>query len=137
MAASEDFDDLVSAHNDVVRIERLTHHIQRIREGQDEMRQTLNKLAEAVSKLAVIEERQNQDRQAVERAFAAIADLAKHLDASVDRIMERIERGENRLIELERSDSLNKQARYWLFGAIGTGGAAIFYAIAKNIGLAK
>ena len=137
MAASEGFDDLVSAHNDAVRIERLTHHIRHIRESQDKMEATLGKLAEAVSKLAVIEERQNQDRQATERAFAAIADMAKHHDASVARIMGRIERVEDRLIELERSDGLNKQARYWLFGAIGTGGAAIFYAIAKSIGLAK
>lgn len=135
--AGESLDDLMSAHNDVVRIERLTHHIQRIREGQDEMRQTLNKLAEAVNRLAVIEERQNQDRQAMERAFAAIADMAKRHESSVARIMERIERLENRLIELERSEGLNKQARYWLFGAIGTGGAAIFYTIAKTIGLAK
>lgn len=36
----ENLDDVLSAHNDVVRIERLTHHIARIREGMDEMRAT-------------------------------------------------------------------------------------------------
>lgn len=36
----ENLDDVLSAHNDVVRIERLTHHIARIREGLDEMRAT-------------------------------------------------------------------------------------------------
>lgn len=37
----ENLDDVLNAHNDIVRIERLTHHIQRIREDQmDEIRAT-------------------------------------------------------------------------------------------------
>ena len=30
----ENLDDVLNAHNDVVRIERLTHHIQRIRDDR-------------------------------------------------------------------------------------------------------
>jgi len=41
MIDSDDLHDLAPERNDVVRIERLTHHIQRIREDQmDEIRAT-------------------------------------------------------------------------------------------------
>lgn len=36
----ENLDDALNANNDVVRIERLTHHIARIREGMNEIRAT-------------------------------------------------------------------------------------------------
>lgn len=133
----DDLHSIASEHDDVVRIERLTHHIRRIRESQDKMETTLGKLADAVNRLAIIEERQNQDRAAMERAFNAIAELSKKHDSSTERVMTYIERIENRLVELERVEGLNKQARYWLFGAIGTGGAAILYALMRSIGVGQ
>lgn len=133
----ENLDDVLNAHNETARIERLTHHMLRIRESQDKMEQTMGKLADAVNRLAIIEERQNQDRAAMERAFNAIAEVGRKHDAAMDRVMQAVERVEGRVDELERFEGLNKQARYWLFGAIGTGGAAILYALMRSIGVGR
>lgn len=43
----EDFDDVLHATNDIVRIERISHHIQRIREDQHAMRTAIEKMSEA------------------------------------------------------------------------------------------
>lgn len=137
---TDDFEDLRTLsqlHSETARIDRLTHHIQRIRESQDKMEATMGKLADAVNRLAIIEERQNQDRAAMERAFNAIAEMGRKHDAAMDRVMQYVERVENRLVDLERVEGLNKQARYWLFGAIGTGGAAILYALMRSIGVGQ
>lgn len=37
----ENLDDVLNAHNDIVRIERITHQIQHIREDQHAMRAAL------------------------------------------------------------------------------------------------
>ena len=39
--ADDDLHSIAKEADDVVRIERLTHHIQRIREGMDEMRKQI------------------------------------------------------------------------------------------------
>lgn len=44
MAYSEDLHSIAKEANDVVRIERLTHHIARIREGLDGMRKGQDEL---------------------------------------------------------------------------------------------
>lgn len=56
-----------------------------------EMKATMEKLADAVTKLAVIEERQNTDRLALERAFAEIAKLQKRQDEDSDRHTTKVE----------------------------------------------
>ena len=48
----EALDDVLSAHNDIVRIERLTHHIARICEGMDEMRRGQDELRASMKQLA-------------------------------------------------------------------------------------
>lgn len=55
---NENLDDVLNAHNDVVRIERLTNHIARIREDQYAMRAAIERMSEAVTRLALVEERQ-------------------------------------------------------------------------------
>lgn len=56
-----------------------------------EMRKTMERLAEAVTKLAVIEERQNTDRLALERAFQEIAKLQKRQEEDADKHSTRVE----------------------------------------------
>lgn len=56
-----------------------------------EMKVTMEKLAEAVTKLAVIEERQNTDRLALERAFQEIAKIQRRQDEDADRHATRVE----------------------------------------------
>ena len=87
---TEDLHDIVSASNETVRIERLVHHIQRIRDGVAEMKDAMREMAAAINRLAVIEERQNQDRAALERAFNAISDVAKKHDHTTARVMEAV-----------------------------------------------
>ena len=45
MKENQNLDDVLNAHTDVVRTERLTHHIQRIREDQHAMRAATNACA--------------------------------------------------------------------------------------------
>lgn len=64
MANSDDLHSIANEPSDVVRIERLTHHIARIREGMDEMRKgqdelraSMKQLADALTRLTLVEER--------------------------------------------------------------------------------
>ena len=45
----DDLHSIAKETNDVVRIERLTHHIQRIREDQHAMRAAIERMSEAVT----------------------------------------------------------------------------------------
>lgn len=135
MKDTEDLHSIAREHDDVVRIERLTHHMMRIRESVTKMESSMEKMAEAINKLAIIEERQNQDRAAMERAFSAIADLARKHDSAIERVIGLVERVEERVDALEQAESLNKQARYWIFGAIGIAAAGVLYATLRNVGL--
>lgn len=58
MGAFEDLGDVALAANETARIERLTHHLQRMREDIGEMRGSMREMAAAVTRLAVMEERQ-------------------------------------------------------------------------------
>lgn len=131
----QDLHDIAKEHNQVVIVERLTHHIQRIREGMDEMKVTMREMAAAIAKLAVIEERQNQDRAAMERAFNAIDNLAKKHDHTTDRIMTLIETLENSVDELKAAEASNKQVRTWVFGLVTIIGMAVLYTLLSKIGL--
>ena len=68
----DDLDDLTYAHNDTVRVERLTHHIARIREDQHAMRAAIERMSEAVTRLALVEERQAAASTAIERLVQAL-----------------------------------------------------------------
>lgn len=105
--SDDDLHQISKEADEVVRIERLTHHMQRIREGVGEMKEAMKEMAAAINRLAVIEERQNQDRQALERAFSAISDVAKKHDQSVERVTAVVERMEARLRALELAAPVN------------------------------
>ena len=51
-------DSRVESLERAVRIERITHHIQSIREDQHAMRTAIERMSEAVTRLALVEERQ-------------------------------------------------------------------------------
>lgn len=95
----------------------------------------LERLADAVGKLAVIEERQNHDRAALERAFSTLADMSKKHDASTERVMQAVERVVGRVDLLEEAEAMNKQVRYWLLGAITIIVTAVLYAVLNKVGL--
>jgi chromosome segregation ATPase len=75
----ENLDNVLNAHSDVVRIERLTHHIQRIREDQHAMRAAIERMSEAVTRLALVEERQAAASAAIERLVQSLERLDERL----------------------------------------------------------
>lgn len=92
--------------------------------GFDEMKSDMRKMAEAVTKLAIVEERQNTDRLAQERAFQQIAGLAKDLREAVKRVE-----------VLEVAAPSSKRANEWIEKGLWTmAGLALMY-IAKKVGL--
>lgn len=72
----------------------------------------MERLVVGVNKLAVIEERQSADRQALERVFATIADMHIKIDKNTDELDERIDKAndnmDKRVKKLEESDPMNK-----------------------------
>lgn len=114
---TDDFDDLRTLsqlHNETARIERLAHHIQRIRESQDKMEATMGKLADAVTRLALVEERQSAASSALERLGDAIEKL------------------EGRLRKLEIAEPLQAKTSEWVMGAVWlAAGAAVMFVAAK------
>jgi len=96
----------------------LSHKLQVLHEDVGEMKSVLKDLTAAITKLALIEERQTQAAAAQERAFQAL------------------ERVEQRVSSLEAYVPANKRVNVWLdrflWGAIGL----LLMFIAKKTGLA-
>lgn len=69
---NEPINDVLNAPNDVARIERLTHHIQRIREDQHAMRAAIERMSEAVTRLALVEERPATASSAIDRMAMSV-----------------------------------------------------------------
>lgn len=132
---TEDLQDIVNARNDTVRIERLTHHMQRIRDDVAGMKDAMREVAAAINRLAVIEERQNQDRAALERAFNAISDVAKKHDNAIARVMEIVEKVDGRLRALEMAQPLQSKTAEWVEKAIFAAAAATVMFVAGKAGL--
>ena len=110
----ENLDDVLNAHTDVVRIERLTHHIQRIREDQHTMRVAIERMSEAVTRLALVEERQ---------AAASTA---------IERLAQSLEKLDERLRHLEVAEPMQAKAAEWVQSAVwATAAAAVMFVAAK------
>lgn len=114
---NENLDDVLNAHNDAVRIERITHHIQRIREDQHAMRAAIERMSEAVTRLALVEERQAAASTAIER-----------LAQSIERLDERLRR-------LEVADPMQTKAAEWVQSALWAAAAAAVVFMAGKTGL--
>lgn len=82
-----------------------------------EIKSALNDLTRAITKLALIEERQLQAAASLDRAFTAL-----------DRLEKRIQR-------LETLAPLNAQASKWVFGGVWAIVGAVFVIAAKKAGL--
>ena len=115
-----DFDDLHSIAKEtdaVVRVERLTHHIQRIREDQRAMRTAIERMSEAVTRLALVEERQ---------AAASTA---------IERLVQSVEKLDERLRRLEVAEQTQARTAAWVQAALWALAAAAATFIAKKVGL--
>lgn len=90
------------------------------------MEASLDKLADAIAKLAVIEERQTSDRAAIERAFGSIARVGERLDKICDR-----------LDDLERTAPITAKTNQWVFDAIKWCAVIVAGFVAVKVGLVK
>lgn len=124
----EDLRQIASEHSDVMRIERLTHHVQRIREGMDELRTlhkestvkletSMQRMAEAMTRLVLIEERQVNVTNAVERTVASLQQL------------------DERVRVLEVSAPIQQQTASWVAKAVWAAAAAAVVFVAAKAGL--
>lgn len=98
--------------------EILNHKIQTLHEDVTEVKNALNKLTDAVTKLALLEERQLHAAAAQERAFAAL------------------ERVESRLHKLEQYMPTAKRTSVWVDRAVLFVLGLVAMYVAKTVGLA-
>ena len=117
MADVDDPHSIAKEADDVVRIERLTYHIQRIREDQHAMRTAIERMSEAVTRLALVEERQ-----------AAVS-------TTIERLVQSIERLDERLRRLEVADPMQAKTAEWVQSALWAAAAAAVMFIAGKAGL--
>lgn len=117
MTNSDDLHSITKESSDIVRIERLTHHIQRIREDQHAMRAAIERMSEAVIRLALVEERQATASTAIER-----------LVQSIDRL-------DGRLRRLEVAEPMQAKATEWVQSAVWAAAAAAVMFMAGKAGL--
>ena len=113
----DDLHSIANEANDVVRIERLTHHIQRIREDQHAMRTAIERMSEAVTRLALVEERQ-----------AAAS-------SEIDRMARALEKLDERLRHLEMAEPMQAKATEWVQSAVWAAAAAAVMFMAGKAGL--
>ena len=114
---NDDLHSIANEPSDVVRIERLTHHIQRIREDQHAMRAAIERMSEAVTRLALVEERQTAASSAIDRMAGALEKL------------------DERLRRLEVSEPLQAKTSEWVQSALWALATAAAMFIAGKAGL--
>lgn len=79
MNSQKPLGDVVSVN--ALHFERIFNSIERISDGQDELKLSMQKMADAVSRLALVEERQANASTSLERMGAAINKMDKRLRA--------------------------------------------------------
>lgn len=98
-------------------IEVIAVRLDNLHEDVSGMRDVLKELAVAVNKMAVIEERQGQAAQALERAFIALEKL------------------ETRTSTLEKAQPLQQQSADWVGKAVWSAVVVVAVLAAKKLGL--
>ena len=119
----------------VGKIDVLVEAQKRLEENQAKMELAIGKMADAVTRLAVMEERQNAVRGEITTLSEKIDRVEQEHKESMKKVMDVVERLEHRTDELERAEELNLQVRKWFFAAIATVGSILAYGIAKYFGL--
>lgn len=89
-----------------------------------ELKETLRQIATAVTRLALVEERQSQTNEALSRAFKQIDKLDMKLTGI-----------EQRLGTLERMQPLQQQANGWVMTSVWIAAGAAVMFVAKKTGI--
>ena len=119
----------------VGKIDVLVEAQKRLEENQAKMEAAIGKMADAVTRLAVMEERQNAVRGEIITLSEKIDRVEQERKENMKKVMDVVERLERRTDKLERAEELNLQVRKWFFAAIATVGSILAYGIAKYFGL--
>lgn len=89
-----------------------------------ELKETLRQIATAVTRLALVEERQSQTNEALSRAFKQI-----------DKVDLKLTSVEQRLVALERMQPQQQQTSAWVTTMLwATAGASLMF-VAKKVGI--
>ena len=127
-------------------VQVLATKIEGLAQDMSEMKHGITKMADALTKLAIVEERQTQTILAQERAFKALERVeerqrthelvCKDQDKEVRQLIaDSNERLSTRVAELEKAEPMQEQTGKWVMAAVW--GAAILAVtiIAKKIGI--
>ena len=119
----------------VSKIDVLVEAQKRLEDNQAKMELAIGKMADAVTRLAVMEERQNAVRGEITTLNEKIDRVEQERKENMKKVMDVVERLERRTDKLERAEELNLQIRKWFFAGIATVGSILAYGIAKYFGL--
>ena len=114
---NDDLHSIATERNEAARIERLTHHMLSIRESVDEMKGAMKEMASAITRLALVEERQ-----------AAVS-------TTIERLVQSLEKLDERLRRLEVSEPLQARSSEWIMNAVWAAAAGAVMFMAAKAGL--
>ena len=103
----EDHDGALRRRGSDPMIEVLVHKV-------TNMERSMDKLTEAITKLAVVEEKQTADRAALERAFMAIQKSDERCSLMFEKTVSKLEKLEGRLDELESAAPTHALTSGWI-----------------------
>ena len=124
----------------------LATKIEDLAQDMSEMKHGIAKMADALTKLAIVEERQTQTILAQERAFNALERVeerqrthelvCKDQDKEVRQIIaDSNERLSTRVAELEKAEPMQEQTGKWVMAAVWGAAGLLALFVAKQLGL--
>ena len=97
--------------------------------------QSIDALADAVVKLAVVEERQAADRQAIERAFSSIQRSEDRAVAALEKIATRMESADARLDALEAAAPTAALTSGWILDGARAAAVVVIVLVLNRLGI--
>ena len=127
-------------------MEVLATKIEDLAQDMSEMKHGIAKMADALTKLAIVEERQTQTILAQERAFMALERVEERLrthelvckdqDKEVRQLIaDSNERLSARVGELEKAEPMQEQTGKWVMAAVWGAAGLLALFVAKQLGL--
>lgn len=127
-------------------IDVLAERVEGLCADMGEMKIGIAKMADALTKLAIVEERQTQTILAQERAFKALERVeerqrqhelqCRDLDKEVRQLIaDSNERLSTRVGELEKAEPMQKQTGKWVMAAVWGAAGLLAMFVAKQLGL--
>ena len=127
-------------------VQVLATKIEGLAQDMSEMKHGITKMADALTKLAIVEERQTQTILAQERAFKALERVeerqrthelvCKDQDKDVRQLIaDSNERLSTRVAELEKAEPMQEQTGKWVMAAVWGAAGLLALFVAKQLGL--